>query len=96
MNWLISPIRVRLNVHSLMVQLAIVIKGDRICGWPDCSIEASLAAFALEVVGTSFVCAVLQEGMFTIMSAISNCNEVQDMRPEVKEISVDDHRRRYG
>ena len=61
----------------------------------DCSIEASLAAIALEVIGTSFVCAVLQEGMFTLMSAISNCNEVQDMRPEVKRISVDEHRRRY-
>ena len=54
------------NAHSLMVQLLIIIKGGCVCGWHDCSIGASLAAVALEVISRSFVCAVLQQCIFTV------------------------------
>ena len=51
---------------------------------PTGSIEALLAALAQGVIGSISVCAVLQEGMFTTMSAINNGKKIWDMRPGVR------------
>lgn len=51
---------------------------------PTGSIEALLTALAGGVIGSISICAVLQEGMFTTMSAINNWTEIGDMRREVR------------
>ena len=51
---------------------------------PTGSIEALLTALAEGVIGSISVCAVLQEGMFTTISAINNLKEFGNMRAEVR------------